>query len=135
MQTILVVEDERDIEQLIVAILQYAGYRIVTAGNGQEALECLEAASPASPAHPALILSDVMMPVMDGRELFKRLQAHPRYSSIPVVVMSATQRPVLPDGYTPAAFLSKPFEAIELIQMVNKLLGASTEADAKADSG
>jgi two-component system alkaline phosphatase synthesis response regulator PhoP len=118
MQTILVVEDERDIEELLVAILEYAGYRIVTAGNGQEALECLET------ARPALILSDVMMPVMDGRELCKRLQSHADHRSIPILLMSAAYRAASLDGCKPAAFLKKPFETIELIEVVKKVLGA-----------
>lgn len=119
MQIILVVEDERDIEELLVAILEYAGYQIVTAGNGLEALACLET------ARPALILSDVMMPVMDGRELCKRLHEHPQHNSIPVVLMSAAYEPVFLDGYKPAEFLNKPFEAKELIDLVNKVLGVA----------
>ena len=122
MQTILVVEDEVDILQVVVAILEYAGYRIVTASNGLEALAYLET------TRPALTLSDVMMPVMDGRELCKRLHAHSQHSSIPVVLMSAAYKPVLLEGYKPAAFLKKPFEATELIELVNKVLGVAEGA-------
>jgi CheY-like chemotaxis protein len=66
-----------------------------------------------------------MMPVMDGRELCKRLHQHPQHSSIPVVLMSAAYKPVLGDGYKPAAFLRKPFEATELIALVNNILGVA----------
>jgi CheY-like chemotaxis protein len=71
MQTILVVEDELPIAELIAVILGYAGYQTLVAGNGQEAFAYLDA------GRPDLILSDIMMPVMDGRELCKRLHAHP----------------------------------------------------------
>ena len=120
MQTILVVEDERNIAELVVAVLEYEGYRIITASNGQEALATLET------THPDLILSDVMMPLMDGRELCKRLQAHPQHRSIPVVLMSGGYGSMSLDGCKHVAFLKKPFGAAKLIDMVSSILGEDT---------
>lgn len=120
MQTILVVEDEQDIQELIVIILGYTGYQVVTADNGQEALTYL------ATNRPDLILSDVMMPVMDGRELFERLSVHPEHNSIPVVLMSSVHsvlRSIRMDGRRPAAVISKPFEAEELMGTVSRVLG------------
>lgn len=117
MQTILVVEDELPIAEIIIAILGYAGYKVVVVGNGQEALACLEG------VRPDLILSDIMMPVMDGRELCKRLQAHPAHSSIPLVLMSAAHNPNNLDGCKHAAFLRKPFIVEELLEAVSKTIG------------
>jgi CheY-like chemotaxis protein len=120
MQTILVVEDERDIAAVVGAILEYEGYSIITASNGQEALATLET------THPDLILSDVMMPRMDGRELCKRLQVHPQHSSIPFVLMSGGYGSRSLDGCKHVAFLKKPFGASDLINMVSSILGEDT---------
>ncbi|HEX9991173.1 MAG TPA: response regulator [Chloroflexia bacterium] len=117
MQTILVVEDELPIAEMVIAILGYAGYKVVVVGNGQEALASLE------DLRPDLILSDIMMPVMDGRELCKRLQAHPEHSSIPVIMMSAAHNPSHQDGCKPAAFVRKPFTVEELSELVRKIIG------------
>jgi two-component system alkaline phosphatase synthesis response regulator PhoP len=117
MQTILVVEDELPIAELIAVILGHAGYQTLVAGNGQEAVTCLDA------GRPDLILSDIMMPIMDGRELCKRLHAHPEHSSIPVVLMSAAYSSVNLDGCKHAGFLRKPFGAEELLQAVANILG------------
>jgi two-component system, OmpR family, alkaline phosphatase synthesis response regulator PhoP len=117
MQTILVVEDELPIAEMVIAVLGYAGYKVVVVGNGQEALASLE------DLRPDLILSDIMMPVMDGRELCKRLQAHPEHSSIPLVLMSAAHHPSNRDGCKYAAFIRKPFTVEELLEPVSKTLG------------
>ena len=117
MQTILVVEDELPIAEMVIAVLGYAGYKVVVVGNGQEALASLE------DLRPDLILSDIMMPVMDGRELCKQLQAHPQHSSIPVIMMSATHNPRHRAGCKPAAFVQKPFTVEELLGAVSKILG------------
>ena len=116
MQTILVVEDETSITDVIIAILSDEGYRVVAAGNGQEAFTRLQS------EHPDLIISDVMMPVMDGRELSKRLQAHPEYSSIPLIMMSAAYGPAYLGGNLHSAFLRKPFNVQDLITTVDDII-------------
>ncbi|HET9495294.1 MAG TPA: response regulator [Chloroflexia bacterium] len=117
MQVILVVEDEQQIQVLVVALLEYAGYRIITASNGKEALATLET------TRPDLILSDIMMPGMDGRELCKRLQAHLQHRSIPVMLMSGGYGSIALDGCKHVAFLKKPFEVTELLNTVSSILG------------
>jgi two-component system, OmpR family, alkaline phosphatase synthesis response regulator PhoP len=116
MQTILVVEDELLIAEVVAAVLGDEGYKTVVAGNGQEALECLEL------ARPDLILSDIMMPIMDGRELCKRLHAHPQHSSIPVVLMSSAYSSVNLDGCKHMAFLKKPFDIDDLVTTLSNIL-------------
>jgi CheY-like chemotaxis protein len=120
MPTILVVEDELLIADLISIILFGAGHNVVMAGNGQEALVYIES------ERPDLILSDIMMPVMDGRELCKKLQSHPEHGSIPVVLMSAAYNPVNLDGCKRVAFLKKPFAVEELLTVVSDNIGQGT---------
>jgi CheY-like chemotaxis protein len=122
-KTILIVEDEQAIAEMLAAILVEADYRVVIAGDGQEALTKLETAS------PDLILSDIMMPIMDGRALSRKLQAHPTYRLIPTVLMSAAYDSIrLSDG-SPARFLRKPFELEELLDMLSDILGEGEETE------
>jgi two-component system alkaline phosphatase synthesis response regulator PhoP len=120
-KTILIVEDEHSIAEMLAAILVDADYRAVIAGNGQEALTRLETTS------PDLILSDIMMPIMDGRTLCKKLQAHPAYRSIPVVLMSAAYDSVSRSDGKPTAFLKKPFGLQELLTTVSDIIGEGGE--------
>ena len=121
MKTILIVEDEQAIAEMLAAILEETDYQVVTAGNGQEALTKLETTS------PDLILSDIMMPIMDGRTLCKKLQADPAYRSIPVVLMSAAYDSVSRNDGTPTAFLMKPFGLQELLTTVGDIIGEGEE--------
>ncbi len=80
---VLVVEDEPANRELLVRILEKEGYRVTEAENGSVALECV-AADP-----PALILLDLMMPVMDGFAFLEALRCSPGFAKIPVVVVTA----------------------------------------------
>jgi CheY-like chemotaxis protein len=82
---ILVVDDDRDIRDSLVELLVEHGYPAIGAGNGVEALEILRT----SESPPSLILLDLMMPVMDGREFRERQVENPAWSAIPVIVISA----------------------------------------------
>lgn len=118
MQTILVVDDEFGIGEVLEAILTDEGYRVVTAINGHHALERLAG------NRVDLILSDLMMPVMDGGVLFKTLHADPRYRSIPFVLMCSLPEANIADrisGYT--AFLHKPFKVNDVLESVERILG------------
>ena len=81
---ILVVEDDEDAREAMVALLQMKGYRAVPAGNGQEALDYLQKAPV-----PDLILLDLWMPVMDGWEFRQQQKQNPRLSKVPVIVVTA----------------------------------------------
>lgn len=121
MQTILVVEDDLSIAEVLSDILGDTGYQVAIAGNGQEALAYLET------THPDLILSDIMMPVMDGRELCKKLNSNPMYSSIPIVMMSAAYRSITLDGCKHAALVNKPFRLEELLTLLSKVIEQEQE--------
>ncbi|MGA8643796.1 response regulator [Candidatus Binatus sp.] len=81
---ILVVEDDEDAREALVALLQMKGYHAVPAGNGREALDYLDQASA-----PELIILDLWMPVMDGWQFRAEQARNPRLAHIPVIVVTA----------------------------------------------
>ena len=83
--TLLVVEDDRDIREIVMETLADEGYLAVGATNGKDALELLRSGAPL----PCVILLDIMMPVMDGRSFRAAQLADPALAHIPVVVMTA----------------------------------------------
>lgn len=115
MPTILVVEDEDCIAELLRFMLEMEGYRVIAAGDGREGLRLL------GEVRPALVLSDVMMPHLDGRELARVMQTDTEYRTIPVVLMSAAL-PSIVQGVPHAAFIAKPFEYKEILETVARVL-------------
>lgn len=111
---VLVVEDNDDLRELVKTWLEAHDFEVAEACNGAEALAWLEAGH-----RPAVILLDLMMPVMDGREVLERLGANEELSSIPVVVMSACARDEVPVKH----FLPKPIGWDTLTALVNALTG------------
>src|SRR5579885_1072524 len=83
MKTILVVEDEFAIADMLSSLLEDEGYRVILASNGQEGLARL------AETRPNTVLCDVMMPIMDGRQLRKTMKADPSFKDVPIVLMSA----------------------------------------------
>jgi CheY-like chemotaxis protein len=122
-KTVLLVDDEHAIIDALSGILEDEGFRVVTAANGREALARLEVTLPL----PDVALVDVMMPLMDGRELLQRMRADARWSHIPVVMMSAVPRSILgkETELACAAFFQKPFDLWELIDKLRELSGES----------
>ena len=84
-RTIMVIEDDRDIRDAVKEILESENYKVVTAGNGKEALELLRATA----NQPRLVLLDMMMPVMDGFDFLKILTNDTVLAAIPVYIHSA----------------------------------------------
>ena len=83
MAQILIVDDEPDIRFLLKMILQSAGYEVIEANHGVAALERV------AEARPDLVVTDMMMPLMDGRGLIERLRSDPQTASIPILVVTA----------------------------------------------
>jgi CheY-like chemotaxis protein len=112
---VLVVDDDRAIRELLADVLDSEQYDVRTAGHGREALELL-AEWPAD-----LIVLDMAMPVMDGRE-FRHVQlTTPELASIPVLVLSATAGFLSEDATIGAkAVMNKPFEVDELLGLVDR---------------
>ena len=112
---ILIVEDVPDILRLLEETLKFKGYRAVTAFNGQEALEKIQQ------EHPALIITDIMMPKLDGFGLVHRLRINPETREIPVIFLTAKSQEAEIQrglGLGAAGYVTKPFDALALGQQV-----------------
>lgn len=118
MLRVLVVEDDRDLQALIKDALEDDGCLVSLAGDGEAALALLPQ------ARPDVIVSDVLMPVMDGIELCHRLLDRPEYAAVPFILFSED---VAPEGRRrcPAtAFLPKPF-SLATLQALVRFFGAA----------
>jgi len=114
---ILIVEDDAHLRALLGDVLTDEGYDIALAGDGREALDVL-ASSPCD-----LVLSDVMMPRLDGRALARAMQADAALRPIPLVLISAGGSGIVA-GVDCAAFVPKPFAIEHLLQTVERVLDA-----------
>jgi two-component system, chemotaxis family, chemotaxis protein CheY len=116
-RTVLIVEDDADIRGAIAEVLTDGNYRALEASNGADALDELRAAAP----HPCVILLDVMMPVMDGKEFRSVQRDDEALREIPVVVLSAhADATVLAEQMEAAGFLKKPVDLVTLLQTVEQ---------------
>jgi two-component system alkaline phosphatase synthesis response regulator PhoP len=123
---ILAVDDERHIVRLIQVNLERAGYQVLTAFDGPEALKKVDSDK------PDLVVLDVMMPKMDGFEVLKRLQANPETRDIPVIMLTAKAQDVdVFRGWSSgvSAYLTKPFNPLELITFVKRIFSGHDEYD------
>jgi CheY-like chemotaxis protein len=115
MAMILIVEDEQSIAHLLQDILEEQGYTVGLSSNGQEALERLPDLA------PHVVLSDVMMPLLDGIGLCHSIQRDPSYQGIPIILMSAGHERHL-SGCVYTAFLAKPFQIDDLLTVVARVV-------------
>lgn len=119
-KTILVADDESHILNVVSLKLRNAGFRVITARDGEEALEL------ASTEHPDLLITDFHMPGLSGIDLCRRLKQSAATASIPAIMLTAR-------GYNLEAgdteesgirhLISKPFSPRELLSTVNEVLG------------
>ncbi|HZM23323.1 MAG TPA: response regulator [Anaerolineales bacterium] len=117
---LLVVEDIPDILKLLEATLTFKGHRVVTARNGEEAMDAIER------ERPSLVITDILMPKMDGFSLVHRLRIKPETRDIPVVFLSATY--VAPEDKAFALtigvsrFIEKPVAMDKFVPIIEKIL-------------
>jgi len=130
MITVLVVDDEVLIAMALEAVLEDAGYRVVTAANGRQGLGRL-----AEVPRPDVVLLDMMMPVMNGPAMLAAMAADPELGRVPVIVMSSLPEAALrshTDGV--AAILRKPYTADNVLGAIVRVLGQAREAEVCSDA-
>ncbi|MCN9240110.1 response regulator [Streptomyces sp. RY43-2] len=126
---VLVVDDNKVIRQLIRVNLELEGLEVVTAADGAECLDVVHQ------VRPDVVTLDVVMPRLDGLRAAARLRSDPRTRELPLVIVSAcTQHEVAGGlGVGVDAFLAKPFDPAELVQVVRELMGRHRRRDVQWD--
>jgi DNA-binding response OmpR family regulator len=118
MTKILIAEDDKDIRELIVLSLGFAGYQVISAADGQQAVDLtLE-------KEPDLIMLDVRMPRLSGFEALEQIKGHPEFADTPVVILSAKgQESEIEAGLELGAlqYILKPFAPDELIDKIKQI--------------
>ncbi len=118
MTTILVVDDEFLITDILVDALEEEGFRVLTASNGRKALEVLDREV------PALVVTDFMMPLMNGLELARTIKANPEWAQVPIILLSGAQGAIArshPELF--AAVFDKPFRIENILAAVIETVG------------
>ena len=121
---LLIVEDDRDILRLLDAALTFKGYRVILAHNGKEALDIIQL------KRPQIVITDIMMPQLDGFGLVHRLRINPETCDIPVVFITATF--VAPEDRDFALnigatrFIQKPVDLEKFLSTIEELLKQDT---------
>jgi DNA-binding response OmpR family regulator len=116
---ILVADDDDDVRELVVFRLERAGYDVVTAADGQQAVEL------ARERHPDLCVIDVMMPKLDGYQVTRRLRETDGLSTVPVLLLTASvQEAAVAEGFEAGAddYIKKPFSPQELLDRIATVL-------------
>lgn len=129
---ILAVDDERHIVRLVEVNLQRAGYEVVTAYDGREALEKVKS------ENPDLVVLDVMMPYMDGFEVLKNLKSDPETADLPVIMLTAkAQDADVFRGWQSGVdcYLTKPFNPMELLTFVKRIFDSLNPANSETGGG
>jgi CheY-like chemotaxis protein len=119
-RTVLIIDDEESVREVLSRFLTKAGYEVKVAANGQEALQMVNSQAP-----PDLIVLDLMMPVMSGFEVLSALRVNSEWRRIPVVVLTATM------GYSAGhlqadAVLQKPFDSVTVQAAVAAAIAAKS---------
>jgi CheY-like chemotaxis protein len=116
--TVLIVEDEQPVAEVLSLLVEDLGHRALTASDGVAALEV------ANREKPNLVISDIMMPNMAGDELCRRLKKEPRHLGVKVILMSAAGSARAADSGADA-FLHKPFDLETMEQLVIRFTAAA----------
>jgi len=114
---VLVVDDEKMTRAVLCDVLAPEGYRVLQASNGADALSLLGS------AHPSVVLLDLLMPVMSGLEVLRRMRE--RNSRVPVLVISSLETGLLVESALNAGargFIGKPFHPLEVVGAVRSVL-------------
>lgn len=112
-KTILIVDDEEFIVDLLATLLEDEEYRVLRAYDGEQALQF------ARKERPELLITDIMMPKMTGTELAAQLRAEEQNRAMPIILMSAVRSPVMVPN---TIYLPKPFDIDYVLELVTLLL-------------
>ena len=117
-KTILIIDDDLALQTVLEIALREAGYQVILANDGQEGIEKL------TTLNPDLVISDIMMPQMDGVETFQRIQEQLQDNGIPIFIMTALNRkPWFADLEAEGAvIIQKPFDIDQLLRLVKDML-------------
>jgi len=121
--TILIVDDEASIAELLAQVLDEAGYDVLTASDGRTGLTMSKL------LHPEMVLTDYMMPELDGAQLVRELRRNPATRDIPTVLMSCA-RPG-GDELRGVPFLAKPFDLEDVLEIVARHLDSHNDMTAQ----
>jgi CheY-like chemotaxis protein len=110
--TILIVEDEKELREMLCEALELNGYSVVSAAEGNAALAALKRID-----HLCLVLLDLLMPGMNGWDFFRELRALPKYATVPVIVHSSAPKSA-PEGAT--RVLTKPLDLEHLLDIARE---------------
>lgn len=123
MATILVVDDEFGIAEVLASVLTDAGHNVVIATNGRQGLDRLKE------IRPQLVLLDFMMPVLDGPAMLRSMRNDPESHAIPAIVMSSLPEPTISEalGGAYSGFIRKPFKLRMVTEMVDRILNKANE--------
>lgn len=110
-RSVLLVEDDARIRHSLQLALEAEGYNVTVAINGKDALDVL-----ISPEKPCVVLLDMMMPVMNGREFLDIMKEDSELAEIPVIILSAIAEKVIAKGA--AAVIKKPFELTHVLNTI-----------------
>jgi len=128
-KSILVADDDRDVVTFVSTVLEKSGYKVISAKNGEEALEKIKA------NRPDLVILDILMPKQSGIRLYRELKTDQSLKDIPVVILSGiskrtflrSQEVLTEFGGEPVpepeVYIEKPVEADDLAQTVSEVLG------------
>ncbi|MGH9188781.1 MAG: response regulator transcription factor [Acidimicrobiales bacterium] len=122
--TVLVIDDDPVILELLRVNFEIEGFEVITATDGEEGLARAQA------DHPDVVISDVMMPRSDGLELLSQLKGDPDTESLPVILLSAkAQKSEIQHGLDMGAddYITKPFDPILLIDRLNAVVDKSRD--------
>ena len=118
---ILLAEDDRALRRFLEVVLERAGYRVIPASDGLEAMKVVLANA------IDVVVTDEMMPNLSGHEFCRFLRNSPELSHLPVIILSALERKDINDGEQADAFLSKPVSGETLIACIEELLANRKE--------
>ncbi len=118
---VLVADDDEDVRELVVFRLERAGYRVITAGDGEEAIDV------ALNRRPRVCVIDVMMPKLNGYEVTERLRASDELDRVAILLLTASvDEASVEKGFAAGAddYIKKPFSPAELVERVEAALNS-----------